>query len=305
MNAATVYRDAFAQLPTGELDDYLQSASGDGPGAEALVERGKGALDALRRAAACRSCDWGHGTTLPATAENLSDARRLAALALLRADRAPHGDVEAGLDDLAAVMALGRHIGQGLNLCGLAGFPIEDLAVTRVLELLGGLDRGARQRLAARLDGLPPFPDLAAAVRAEEAYFRASYRDWLAALGEAAVEASVRAQFGLPEAARDLGGWAFPGGDPAEQMLQACGGGKAQLVALADEALSAFDTLASVAGGDSAERLASLREAAVKNPLLADVLRSFDRVRPIWERFRARFDRLRAQAAAGVDGSER
>jgi hypothetical protein len=225
-------------------------------------------------------------------------------LALLRADRALRGgDVDAGLDDLVAAMALGRHLARGLYLCGMVGFAIEDLAATRALEVVGGLDPEARGRLADRLDALPPFPDLAAAVRAEEAYFRANYRDWFAALDEAEVESSVRAQFGLSEEARELGGLALLGGDPAEQMLRASGGSKAALLALADEALSAFDILASVAGGGPADRLAALREAAANNPLLADELRSFDRARPLWERFGARRDRLRAQAAAGGPGA--
>jgi hypothetical protein len=304
MNAANIYRDAFALLPEGGLDASPQLLSGDSPEADSLVERGKAALDALRRAAACPGCDWGpaDGPALPIA--DFSGARHLAVLALMRANRSLHGgDVGAGLDDLVAVMALGRHLGRGLYLGGLAGFPIEDLAVTRALELLGGLDREARQGLVARLDALPPFPDLVAAVRAEEVYFRANYRDWLAALDEADIEQPVRAQFGLPDEARELRGLFLSAGDPAEEMLQTSGGNKARLVALADEALGAFDTLASVAGGDSADRVASLREAAADNPLLADVLRSFDRVRPVWDRFRARVDRLRAQAAAGEPGA--
>ena len=89
----------------------------------------------------------------------------------------------------------------------------------------------------------------------------------------------------------------------AEEMLRASGGDKARLMAMAGEALGAFDALASVAGGEPADRLAPLREAAANNPLLADVLQSFDRARPTWERFQARGHRLRARVVAGGQGT--
>jgi hypothetical protein len=304
MNAAYLYRDAFSQLPEGESGDLLQLVGSDTPEAESLVQQGRAALDALRRAAACPDCDWGHRLTMDVPVKDFSDARRLTALALLRASRALRGgEVGAALDDLLAVMALGRHLGQGLYLCGMVGFAIEDLAATEVLGLLGGLDRDACLGLAARLDALPPFPDLIATVRAEQDYFRANYRDWFAALDEAAVEPALRAQFGLTDEQRALAGPFLPGGDPAEEMLRASGGDKARLMAMAGEALGAFDALASVAGGEPADRLAPLREAAANNPLLADVLQSFDRARPTWERFQARGHRLRARVVAGGQGT--
>ena len=67
-----------------------------------------------------------------APVRTFADGRRLAMLAIVRADVSLRkGDDRAGLEDLAAVIGLGRHIGRGLYVSGLAGFPIEDLAVTR------------------------------------------------------------------------------------------------------------------------------------------------------------------------------
>jgi hypothetical protein len=265
----------------------MRHTGSDSREAEALLDQGRAALEALRRAAACPRCDWGPNKTLELPLADFSAARRLAVLAALRADRAVRGgDLGAALDDLLAVMALGRHLGQGLYLCGMAGFPMEDLAGDRLQGLLDKLDRETCRDLAARLDALPPLPDLAAAVRAEQDYFRASSRDWLAALDEAEVGPAVRAQFG----------------ESAEEMLRASGGSKARLLALADETLRAFDRLVSAAEGHTAE-LAALREAAPGNPLLADVLHSFDRVRPLWQRFQAQAHQLADRVAAAAQGA--
>ncbi len=46
----------------------------------------------------------------------------------------------------------------------------------------------------------------------------------------------------------------------------------------------------------ASEALAALRETALSNPLLADQLGNFDQMRPIWQRYRTRFDSLRALA---------
>jgi hypothetical protein len=204
-------------------------------------------------------------------------------------------------------MALGRHLGRGKYLSGLAGFPIEDLAVTEAFALFDRLDRDACRALAARLDALPPFPDLASAVRAERAYFRANYRDRFAVLSGSDVEGPIRAEFGLNTAMeedRALADRVFPAGDPAERILRASGGSKEGLIALADEVLAALETLAAVAGGaaDAAEKLAALRATGASNPLLADELNSFDRMRPIWERSASRCGRLRAVVLAGGPG---
>src|SRR5262249_38082898 len=190
-----------------------------------------------------------------------------------------------GLDDLVAVMALSRHLGQGKYASGLAAFPIEDLAVTKAFEVLPRLDGETCRGLAARLDALPPFPGLAEALRAEQAYFPANYPARFAALDGDALERSVRDRFGfagLSDEARAVAQWISPAGDPAERMLEASGGHKDRLIALADEVLEAFDTLAAIADGvadDPADRLTALRAAAESNPLLADELRTFDLLR--------------------------
>jgi hypothetical protein len=224
MNAADLYRKSFACLPERELEAYYRRKGSDDSDTDRFVEQGRGSLDLLHLAARCADCDWGTQADVPAAVDDFGGGRRLGTLAMLRAEAAlRRGDDRAALDDLAAVMALGRHIARGLYVSGLAGFPIEDLAVTKVFEILDRLEFENRRAFAVRLDSLPAFRELADAIRAEQNSRRSRHRP----------------------------------------------------------------------GEVTAEKLSALHEAAISNPLLADQLRTFDMMRPIWQRYRARFASLR------------
>jgi hypothetical protein len=232
--------------------------------------------------------------------DDFSGGRRLAVLAMVRAEgRLWNGDDRGGLDDLAAVMALGRHLGQGKYVSGLAGFAIEDLAVTKASGLIRGLDSESYREFGERLVSLPAFPELPEALLAEQTYFRRTYREKFASLDDEDLARSIREVFGLPRPKEENSGLIdclFASGDPAERMLIASGGTRSGLLALADEVLAAFDTLIEIAKGANnapPEKLSALRDAALSNPLLCDELRTFDKMRPIWDRYSKRFARLR------------
>ena len=61
------------------------------------------------------------------------------------------------------MMALGRHLGQGKYISGLAGFPLEDMAITKAIETVKQLEPATRRKLGERLDSLPRFPELSEA----------------------------------------------------------------------------------------------------------------------------------------------
>jgi hypothetical protein len=303
LNAAAEYRRAFACLPEPNLGAYSQCFGRDDPESELLIDRGREALEKLHNAARLTSCDWGKQAQESVNVDDFSGARSLAMLAMLRADTSFRcGDDQSGLDDLIAVMALGRHIGQGKRVSGLAGFPIEDLAVKKAFEVLDRLPSETRRTFAERLGSLPAFPDHAGAIRAEQCYFRTNYRDVFAALDDHDPTTSIREKFGLPMATEensDMIDFVFPAGDPAGQMLLASGGTRAGLLALAEQTLAAMDSLITIADGSEpvpSEKLSTIRDAAASNPLLADELRMFDKVRPIWDHFQKRFESLRALA---------
>ncbi len=295
MNAADLYRKAFARLPEETLDAISRHRSHDDPDAERFFERGHDALDLLHQAVRCAQCDWDEeaGTTIPAT--DFSGGRRLALLALLRSERSfRRGDDRAGLEDLAAVMTLGRHLGQNKYVSGLIVFPIEDTAATNAFEVVGRLDSESCRAFAERLDALPAFRDLPDALRAEKAYIRATYYDMFATQDDGDVSPLIRTLF-APAATTDgspdqIEGFP-PAGEMAERILLASGGARSGMLALAGEVLAALDTLAEIAerGEDASGKLSTLRNAALSNPLLADELRTFDIVRPLWQLYKERF----------------
>jgi hypothetical protein len=307
MNAADFYHQAFQGLPEGEFSAFYSLLGSDDPRTAELIALGGASLDLLGKAVVCDECHWGDEAAFGTPTDDFSGGRRLAILAMLRAERAfRSGDDEAGLVDLIAVMALGRHIGRGKYISGLAGFPIEDLAVTRAFEILGRLDHETRLAFAQRLESLPAFPELSAAIRAEQVYFRKAYREKFASLDEADVAGPIREAFGLPELSEENEGmldWLYPAGDPAERMLAASGETRAGLLRLADEALEGLERMAQVAEGAEVafnERITALNEVAESNPLLADLLRSLQTMRPIWEQSASRVARLRRLAARGA-----
>jgi hypothetical protein len=306
MNAADRYRQAFAYLPEQDFHAYHGYLNRDDPEVERLVERGRDALDMLDRAARCETCDWGPEAVLSIPLDVFSSARCLAVLAMLRAQASfGRGDDRAGLDDLFAITALARHIGHGKYTSGMAGFAIEHVAVTKAFEVLGRLDSETRRAFAEQLDLLPAFPDLADALRAEQTYFRTMYRDEFAELDDRDLVKTIREKFGMPGPTEENAGmleFVFPAGDPAERMLNASGGTSAGLLALAEETLAAMDALVEAANGSDralSEKLSALRDAASSNPLLADQLRTFDSMRPIWDRYREQFARLRSRVDGG------
>ena len=307
MNAADLYRTAFSRLPKDDLGAYSPRLGRDEPESVDLVNLGADSLELLHQAARCAECDWGPEAAMGTPTDDFSGARRLAMLALLRAEGLfRKGDDQAALDDLVAVKTLGRHLSRGKYLSGLAGFPVEDLVTAKALDVMGRLDPATRRALAERLDSLPPFPALAEAIREEQEYFRRMYRDKFASLEDGDLSRPIRAEFGLGAPTEENAGLyesLFPAGDPAERMLLASGGTRVGLLALADEMLAAFDTLVEIAEdaeNAASDRLTALRNAASSNPLLADQLRTFDTMRPIWNRYAQRFAHLRS--VADTDG---
>jgi hypothetical protein len=311
MNAADLYRKAFACLPEPDLGDYSRRLGRDDPENDQFVERGRDSLDLLHQAGRCAECSWGDEGGRLICVDVFAGARRLAMLGMLRAEGSfRRGNDRAGLGDLTAVMALGRHVSRGTYISGMAGFPLEDLAITKAFDVLGRLNSESRRALAQALDSLPAFPELSEVLRVEQTHFRETYRERFATLDGRDLSQQVRQEFGLPartEENSDLFEAVFPAGDPAERMLVASRGTRTGLLALADEALAAFDTLVEIttnAADGSSQRLAALHTAALSNPLLADVLKTFDDMRPLWDRFSKRIASLHSLAQSQLSFAE-
>jgi hypothetical protein len=168
-NAASVYRRAFEQLPRS-LEGYARSSQqqvmNNWQTAEIdqqvtqLLKDSEHSLSLLNRASQLDRCDWGidlkengPNTSLP----HLEKARDLAGLAGLRArTRIQAGEHEAAVNDLLAVIALGRHIARDIGLMGQTmQHDLESMGVTGLARFAPELPKGLLNRLPDQIDHLP------------------------------------------------------------------------------------------------------------------------------------------------------
>lgn len=131
------------------------------PEAVKLVEQCEYPLRYLHQGAAITACDWGlnyeDGYTI--LLPHLNWMRTFARVATLRAaQRFASGDNMGGVEDIADTLALSRHTGtHDILICILVQRAIQSLAISVLSpEQLGKLDAASLERLAARLDALPP-----------------------------------------------------------------------------------------------------------------------------------------------------
>jgi hypothetical protein len=164
-NAALYYWRAFSVIPNltddqeaavGELLDKLGQAKDLAAGA---ISSSAGAMKELRRGAKHPRCVW--ATPLEDGAETLlphcAKARQLARLACAHAHVAFQlGQRSKAIDDLAATMTLGRHVGnEGILIAILVDYAIEARAIQVAARHLGELKPAELDDFAARVDRLP------------------------------------------------------------------------------------------------------------------------------------------------------
>jgi hypothetical protein len=177
-NAATVYWQAFAALPTLEPDEHKQfdaaRSATDSPipaSVAALIERFAPALKLMHRASEAKVCDWeldyseGPMLLLP----HLAKLRELAFAALLRAKlRFADHDGAGAMSDTLATLKMARHAANSpLLISVLVGASIEAPATDLLAEHLPQIERPTLQRLAGELTALPATPAVAVCLRVE------------------------------------------------------------------------------------------------------------------------------------------
>jgi len=316
MNAADLYRKAFACLPDGDFYDLADRVDGDDPEIAHTLEQGIESLALFDQAVQCTECDWGPEAVLGIPDDASISVGRLAMLACLRAEESiRRGDDRAGLDDLLAIMTLGWHLACGIYIPHMVGLPIANIGVTKATEVVERLDSATRRAFADKLDALPPFPSLSLAVRAEQTYYRENYRDKFATFADGSIDEELRLMYPTPVPPDDLDDALVAIFDAMihesearfEQILSATGGTRMGSLTLADETLAAFDTLIEIADESEtpagAIKLARLREQAESNPLLAQELVSFDGMLPFWTGSRQAYEHLRSLAVEeGTEG---
>ena len=145
-----------------------------------LVRSKATSLHYLHDGAKIRRCDWGlnfdygFGLLLP----HLNRARALGNLACLDArvrlgdgTRAEPAEQAAAVDDLADAMALARHAApDGIQISVLVGYGIEGAAIDAAADHLPVLGHEALDRLAGRIEKLPPGSSIKDSVRIERQF---------------------------------------------------------------------------------------------------------------------------------------
>ncbi len=242
-NAALKYWQAFATLPkfsdaenkkigeclTTPLDDQTRK----------MLTNSDYSLQMLHRGAALRRCDWGMSyeedgiyVLLP----HAPAARVLTALACLRGRlRFEAGQSALAIDDLLAAMTLGRHVSlDGSLIAVLVGYQIEHRIGETLALYLPKLDARMTKELRVRLDALPPFGSISAALMTCEK----ETMEWFIRKVKGAKNQESLLAFlswvGISEGKdRDLG-------EKARAFLEECGGTAQGMVKFAEEALPSY-----------------------------------------------------------------
>lgn len=181
-NAAVNYWTAFAALPTTtqELREKMTAAAKaiSAPIPEELrasLRQYETALHELHRAAQMSSCDWqlDYAAGPHLLLRHLQHARDLAWVGLVRAQvRFESGDNQAALDDVVAVLKMGRDCGRSpLVISMLVDVAIEHLAGKVLAGRLSQLTPEQLGQLMQRLKELPPTATAAEAFRKESEMF--------------------------------------------------------------------------------------------------------------------------------------
>ncbi|MEO6436959.1 MAG: hypothetical protein ABIP55_14530 [Tepidisphaeraceae bacterium] len=172
-NAAPFYRMAIDRMEADPTVAELQLESPIDAASTAALRRARPVLEMLHQAAAMPECDWPEPYALAETA-TLGKLRALASVGLFeaRVDLAEKRPAKAA-DDMLAVMALGRHVGQTpLFISKLVEIGVTEQAIEQLASALPGLPKETVATLGAKLDRLPRGSTFAETILAEHAYAR-------------------------------------------------------------------------------------------------------------------------------------
>ena len=185
-NAAVVYWQSFASMPTVTAEQADKIASTYATPGSPISDEVKGLLDRYGiamhdfvRAGKFRHCDWtleyeqGPYLVLP----HASKMRDMTRVALARARiRIENGNAAGAVDDVVAVLAGSRHVANSRLLISLlVGIAIEDQAINFLAVHMPALPESEILRLQGALRDLPPVTRIADCLKQEGETFA----DWI------------------------------------------------------------------------------------------------------------------------------
>lgn len=239
-NAADIYCKAFdwAEGLRPEEKERLRNAATlaiDDRRVDASIQQAGPVLEAIRKAATIRRCDWGTETV---TSDDLCKGHldgfhinfiRIACLSARRHARAGRG--RDALDDVFAGLTLAHRVGtDGLLIARTLECGGEIPAFQTLGRILPELDRATLDDLSRRLDALPPPAPASATIGPESRFILGSLRAKLAATGPV-IEGAEWADLGFDEEA-------------AATLQRLTGGDRARLLAHLEATGPAFAELA-------------------------------------------------------------
>ena len=294
-DASGAYRRAFALvdgLAPGDRDRLGpgRTIEPDDPGVDALLERARPVLEALREGSSTGGCRWGETLSADDLGKGHLDVLhlRVVRVAGLSARRhAAAGREREALDDLFAGLTLAHRVGTGgvlfARVLESAG---EASAFQALARILPGLKPAGLDDLAKRLDALPPPEPASATIGPESRFIVATVRVKILAKG--------------PTLGDD--DWADLGfdGDEAAALRRLTGDDRAALLAHLDATGPAFAELArrlDLPHPDCRPALdAFARDQAAAQPVVASLAESAWGARHVVDRMRT----LRALTRAGL-----
>jgi len=309
-NAALKYWQAFATLPkftdaenkkiseclTTPLDEDTQK----------ILTNADYSLQMLHRGAALRHCDWGMSFSedgIYALLPHAAAARVLSSLGCLRGRlRFEEGQNAAAIDDLLAALTLGRQVSLDRSLITLlVGYSIEQRTSETFALYLPKLDAKTIKDLKIRLDAMPPYGTISAALMSCE---------------KETMEWFIRKVKGTKDKESLLAFLSFVGisegkdrdtGEKARAFLQECGGTAEGVIKFAEEALPSYAVTAKMSDLPPNEfekefKAESTRQAG--NPVFKIFFPAIAKVRDSKLRADVRRALLGAAIAVQLDGKD-
>jgi hypothetical protein len=252
INPAVLYWQAFSLYPD-LADDRGKDFLADPPrmalhDAELLIKKLDGMFKFLGRAARMKApCDWGIDladgpeTIMP----NIIKIRQSAHAARARAFyHLAAGRDQAAVDDLTAVLVLGRHAGSDSSLVGtMVGLSIEDFVVKFVADHFFQFGPDAMQSLRQQLESAPRRPTVRQAMTLE----KAAFWGWFVARIEALRAAHPQDEARVLESIRALLISTLDGSGEIDAILAAAGGTPAGVLAYFREVEPLYDSIVELA----------------------------------------------------------
>lgn len=169
-NAALSYWQAFAMIPAdahqhyGALLEALEDRDASDPQLIKLVKSSENALKLMHRGSRIPHCDWGiaYEDGIAALLPHLMKLRQLSRIACLRAmHKFERMDVDGGIDDLIAVMKMGRHAcADKLLISMLVGVAIQNVAIQNLAYDTPQFRKMHLEKLQKRLADVTSFPSM-------------------------------------------------------------------------------------------------------------------------------------------------